>query len=104
MGMNKKEWISTAPPGATDEFGMTPLMWAAWMLGTFATGMMALANSLELFVVGLLLYGLTAFVAAPMSSYVADMRGRASVGRAFTLNQALYNVGAVADPALGGVI
>jgi MFS family permease len=65
---------------------------------------MALAQSLWVFVVGLVLYNLTGFVTTPMSSYVADMRGRWKVGRALTLTQAMYNLGAVAGPVLGGWI
>jgi DHA1 family tetracycline resistance protein-like MFS transporter len=94
-----------APAGyLADRIGGRPLMWGAWIMGIFAAGLMALGQSLGIFVAGLLLYGLTAFVSTPMNSYVADMRGKWGVGKAFALTQALYSLGAVAGPALGGWI
>ncbi len=94
-----------APAGyLADRIGSRPLMRVAWVVGVLAAGIMAFAASLPWFVVGLLIYGLTAFVSAPMNSYVADVRGRWGVGRALTLTQASYNLGAVAGPAVGGWI
>jgi MFS family permease len=79
-------------------------MWSAWILGLTSTWLMASARSLPLFVMGALLYGITAFVMSPLNSYVTAARGRWSVGRAITLTQALYSTGAVAGPLLGGII
>ncbi len=94
-----------APAGfLADRIGSRPLMWSAWVLGVLAAGLMALGQTLEIFVAGLLLYGFTAYVATPMNSYVADMRGKLGLGRAFAMMQALYSLGAVAGPALGGWI
>lgn len=97
--------VAQVPAGyLADRVGSRPLMWAAWLIALLATGIMALAQSLWVFVAGLILYNLTAFVSTPMSSYVADMRGRWKVSRALTLTQAMYNLGAVAGPVLGGWI
>ncbi len=97
--------VAQAPAGyLADRIGGRPLMWLAWVMGAGATWIMALAKTLPVFVFGLLLYGLTAFVASPMSHYIADVRGRWSVGRAFTLTQAGYNLGAIAGPLVGGWI
>jgi predicted MFS family arabinose efflux permease len=79
-------------------------MWAAWILGLIATWVMALAGSLPLFVAGMLLYGTTMFVMAPLSSYITAARGKWSVARALTLVSAAYNAGAVLGPTLGGFI
>jgi MFS transporter, DHA1 family, tetracycline resistance protein len=87
-----------------DRLGGRPLMWAAWIMGAASAGIMAFAQSLPVFVIGLLLYNLTAFVSAPMNSYIADMRGRLKVGRALTVTQATYYLGSVAGPAVGGWI
>ena len=66
--------------------------------------LMALANSLLPFVAGGLVYGLTSFVSAPLSSYIAGARGKWSVGRAITIVMGTYFLGSVAGPALGGII
>lgn len=87
-----------------DRFGRRPMMVAAWYLATVATGVMALANSLPLFVIGSILYSISAFVAGPMNSYITAARGKLSVARALTLVSAIYNLGAIAGPLLGGWI
>ena len=94
-----------APAGyLADRIGSRGLMWGAWITGIVAAGLMALGQSLWVFVAGLLLYGITAYVSTPMNSYVADMRGSWGLGKAFALTQALYSLGAVGGPALGGWI
>ncbi len=87
-----------------DRVGSRPIMWASWLLGTAAAWLMALANSLPLFIAGMLTYGLTSFVLAPMNSYITAVRGRWSPGRALTLVSAAYNLGAVIGPTIGGMI
>ena len=87
-----------------DKYGPRPLLWASWIIATLAAGLMAAAHSLGVFVAGLLIYGLTSFVMAPMNSYITAARGKMSVGRALTLVSAMYNLGAIFGPALGGVI
>lgn len=87
-----------------DRFGRRPLLWSAWGLATAATWIMALANTLPLFVAGAMLYGTTAFVAGPMNGYITAARGKWSVARALTIVFAAYNTGAVLGPVLGGLI
>jgi len=104
-GLGLAMTVAQAPAGyLADRMGGRPLMWVAWSMGAAAAGLMALAQTLPVFVVGLFIYGLTAFVSAPMNHYIADVRGRWSVGRAFTLTQAGYNLGAIGGPLLGGWI
>ncbi len=88
----------------SDRIGARPLMWAAWVLGFLATGIMAFSEDLAGFVIGLLLYNFTAFVSSPMSSYVSSHRGKMSVGRALTLTSGFYSVGMIAGPQIGGLI
>lgn len=88
----------------SDRLGRRPLMWAAWIIGVIAAGMMALATSLPLFIAGMLLYGSTMFVVSPMNSYVTAARGRFSVGRALTLVSATYSIGVVLGPLFGGLV
>jgi MFS family permease len=97
--------VTHIPAGyLADRIGRRPLLLVAWGFGVFSTAMMALAPSLPLFIAGLLAYALTAFVIAPLNSYVTGARGRFSPGRAMTLSSAFYNVGAVAGPLIGGWI
>jgi MFS family permease len=77
-------------------------MLAAWSSGLIATWVMALSRSLPAFIVGMLLYGLTAFVSAPLNSYVTAARGKLTPVRAMTLMSASFNLGAVLGPMTGG--
>jgi DHA1 family multidrug resistance protein-like MFS transporter len=85
-----------------DRIGRKPVMVAAWTSGLIATWVMAMARTLPVFIVGMLLYGLTAFVSAPMNSYVTAARGKLSPARAMTLMSASFNLGAVLGPISGG--
>ena len=97
--------VSQIPAGyLADRLGARSLMLASWLLGTSAAWVMALATSLPVFVVGLILYGLTSFVMAPMSSYITNVRGTLSIARALTFCSGLYNLGAVLGPVSGGLI
>ena len=87
-----------------DRIGRRKMLWAAWLFGTTSTLVMALARSLPMFVLGMILYALTAFVMSPLNSYVTAARGKWSVARAITLVSASYNAGAVLGPLLGGLI
>ncbi len=97
--------VAQAPAGyLSDRLGARPIMWASWILGTLSAAVMALANSLLFFVAGLLIYGLTSFVVAPMNHYITSVRGRWSVERALTTVSAMFHLGAVAGPMIGGLI
>ena len=97
--------VSHIPAGyLADRIGRKPLMVAAWITGSIATWTMALANSLPVFVVGMMLYGITLFVMSPLQSYLTAARGNLSVGRVITLVSASYNLGAVIGPWLGGQV
>ena len=87
-----------------DRLGRRPLIWTAWLLGTIAAWVMALAPSLPLFITGMLLYNLTAFVSSPMNSYITAARGNLSLPRVLTFISASYNAGAIIGPWLGGQI
>lgn len=85
-----------------DRIGRKPIMVAAWAAGLIATWVMALASSLSVFIVGMLFYGLTAFVSSPMNSYITAARGKLTPVRAMTLMSAAFNLGAVLGPISGG--
>jgi hypothetical protein len=59
----------------SDRFGTRPLIFASLLLGIASALVMAAAPSLPFFVAGLLAYGCTSFISAPMNSYVTSLRG-----------------------------
>jgi DHA1 family tetracycline resistance protein-like MFS transporter len=97
--------IAHIPAGhLADRIGRKPLLLAAWIIAMFATWLMALAPALPLFMVGLFLYNMTAFVSSPLSSYITAASGRLGITRALTTVSAFYNFGAFLGPTLGGLI
>ena len=88
----------------SDRFGTRPLIFAALLLGIASAIVMAAARSLPIFVAGLLAYGCTSFISAPMNSYVTSLRGSWTVQRAVTFRAAAFQVGAIFGPILGGWI
>jgi MFS family permease len=97
--------IAHIPAGhLADRIGRKPLLLVSWILGIFATITMAIAPSLPFFVVGLLIYSLTAFVSSPLSSYITAARDHLGVARALTMVSAFYNAGGLLGPWLGGQV
>lgn len=95
--------LTHVPAGhLSDRLGRRPMLVAAWLVGVLSTLLMAAARNLAIFVAGLLLYGLTAFVASPLDSYTTAARGKWSVGRAITFVSMTFNGGAVIGPLFGG--
>jgi MFS family permease len=88
----------------SDRLGRRPMLIAAWLVGLCSTLVMAFAPSLAVFVVGLLFYGFTAFVASPLDSYTTAARGKWSVARAITFVSMMFNAGAIIGPIIGGRI
>jgi len=87
-----------------DKFGRRMMMWTAWILGVLSGIIMAAARTLPVFTIGVLFYGITALVIAPMNSYITAARGTWSVTRAIAFTSAAYNIGAILGPLIGGVI
>src|SRR5512136_1814671 len=97
--------ITHIPAGhLADRLGRKPLLVAAWSAGLLSAWVMALARTLPVFVVGMLVYGSTAFVSSPMNSYITAAHGKLSLARAMTLITAAYNLGAIFGPISGGWI
>lgn len=97
--------LSQIPSGyLADRVGRRPVMWFSWGMGVVSSLVMASARNLRGFVIGLLLYGLTSAVLAPMNSYIAHARSNWTVGRAVTFTAAGFSIGAVVGPLVGGMI
>jgi MFS family permease len=97
--------ITHIPAGhLSDRIGRRPLLIAAWVIGLVSTLLMGLALALPLFLVGLFGYGLTAFVASPLSSYVTAARGKWAVGTVLSLTTATFGMGMALGPITGGWI
>jgi len=97
--------LSYLPAGyLSDRIGRRPLICLAWIIGAASTGLMALANSLPLFVLGMVLYGTTSFVTVPLNCYTTSARGKWSTGRTITLISASFSFGFILGPLIGGWI
>ena len=97
--------ITHIPAGRlADRIGRKPLLITAWLLGLVATLIMGIALSLPLFLIGLFCYGLTAFVASPLSSYMTAARGNLPVGTILSFSTATFAMGMVLGPITGGWI
>ena len=97
--------ITHIPAGRlADRVGRRPLLIIAWIVGLASTLVMGLAVALPFFLVGLFGYGLTAFVASPLSSYVTAARGAWSIGTVLSLTTATFGMGMALGPVIGGWI
>ena len=97
--------ITHLPGGhLADRVGRRPLLITAWLLGMFSVLVMGLAKNLSVYLIGLSFYGLTAFVASPLSSYVTAARGKWEVGTVLSLTSAMFNLGMALGPVSGGWI
>jgi MFS family permease len=88
----------------SDRFGSLPLIRAASILGVVSAVVMALAQTLPVFLVGLVGYTLTSFISAPINSYITSMRGSWSLQRAVTFIGGSFQMGGILGPILGGWI
>ena len=97
--------ITHLPAGRlADRIGRRPLLISARLIGSITTLVMGFALSLPLYLIGLFGYALTAFVSAPLSSYVTAVRGKLSVGTVLTLANAPLFLGMALGPLVGGWI
>ena len=97
--------ITHIPAGRlADRLGRRPLLIFAWVTGLISTIIMAMARELPLFIVGMIGYGLTAFVSSPLGSYVTTARGELPVRTALALTTATFNMGMVLGPWVGGIV
>jgi MFS family permease len=104
-GLGLMMTVASIPAGyLADRIGRKPLLVSAWLTGTLAIMLMSLAESLPLFVLGVLLFGAGNSVSSLWTSYATVARGQWSAGRAITFVAAGYQLGMVFGPWLGGWI
>lgn len=88
----------------SDRIGTRPIMWMSWAVGMVGVIIMAISGSLEIFIAGMLVYGLSSFTMAANNIYIIGARGSWSVERSLSTVSAAYNLGAVFGPLTGGWI
>ena len=66
----------------TDRIGPRTIMWISWGIGALACWILASAQTLTVFVIGIWLYYMTSFGVVPLNSYVTGVRGKFSPQRA----------------------
>jgi len=97
--------LAMLPAGwATDRWGGRGVLIGGWVIGLVAAVMLALATNLWLFAAAWVLYGATAWVVPPMTSYIANGRGHLSPERAFTSVFVYFSAGFIISPAIGGMV
>ncbi len=97
--------VTHLPAGAlSDVVSRRAMMIFSWALATVAAFLMFAADTLTLFSIGLVIYYMSSFVMAPLSSYIASGRGEWSAARTLTTVYAGYSVGAIVGPLLGGLL
>ena len=97
--------ITHIPAGAlSDRIGRKRVMSAGWISGLLSAIVMYLAPNLQIFVIGMVMYHLTAFLIAPLNSYITAARGKWTVARVLTTTSAMFNVGTIVGAFLGGTI
>jgi MFS family permease len=96
--------IMQVPAGYLGQrFGNRNIMIVGWVIGIAAVGCMALARSLTVFAIGMVLYGFSAFQ-GPVTSYIISVRGSLSLERAVSFSNGMFALGSIIGPITGGWI
>jgi predicted MFS family arabinose efflux permease len=97
--------LSFIPGGMlSDRVGSRHILRLGWVVGMLAVLVLYLAPNVLIFSLGLFLYYASAFVVAPINSYITNARGRWSVTRALTTSSAAFNVGSIFGALAGGYL
>ena len=97
--------IAQIPLGwASDHIGARPFLLSSWVLGTFATILIAFSHSMTGILSGMVFYGLSGSIMAPLNSYYLTIRGTLSMQRVITHVTTLYSAGAISGSFFGGLL
>lgn len=97
--------VTLIPAGVlADMFGRRTLMISGWAVGALAGAVMYFAETLPVFVAGVVLYGFTGFVISPLNSYVTSARGSLTPARALGFIGSLFHAGAILGAFVGGLV
>lgn len=104
-GLSFAAMLCHLPAGyLADKFGRRTIILSSYIIGLLATILMFLSRSLSFFVPSLILYGATAFVLAPMNSYISHAAPKGSLNRIMTFISASFNFGYMFGPLIGGFL
>lgn len=90
--------------GLSDRFGRRPVLLLALIVMTLDYGVMALAGSIWLLLIGRLVGGITAATHATASAYMADISPAQDRAARFGLIGAAFGAGFVLGPLMGGIL
>jgi predicted MFS family arabinose efflux permease len=97
--------LSHIPAGMlADRLGSRVLLFASWLVGLVATGLMAAADALPLFTVGIVLYRVSAFVISPLTRYITASPSNWAAGQRLTTVLAAFQIGLVVGAPIGGLL
>ncbi|MBM4425264.1 MAG: MFS transporter [Chloroflexi bacterium] len=97
--------VSLVPAGwATDRFGPKAGLVSGWAIGAVAGFFFIIANDIPVFLIGWLLYRVTAWVIPAISAYATRGRGDLPPERALTAVYSMFNAGLILSPAIGGYL
>lgn len=91
-----------------DRIGTYKVMVASWFLGVLGTLVCGIAGTWQVFVPGLVIYGMSAFAMPAVSAYalqnIPDRTRPRMADRALTSIFAAYTAGLIISPLIGGII
>lgn len=96
---------SLLPAGwAADRIGSKAILVTGWAAGIFSALFFALAHDIPVFLIGLLLYRITAWVLPGISTYTTNARGALTPERALSSVYSMFHAGLIVSPAIGGYV
>lgn len=97
--------VSLLPAGwAADRFGSKSVLVSGWAAGIFCAFFFAIAHDIPVFLIGWLLYRVTAWVIPGISTYTTNARGDHPPERALTNVYSMFHAGLIVSPTIGGYL